>query len=258
MILKKNKPRVLFWDIETSFNVVAAFSLYNDYAINHRNILQERHLISVSWKWQGDKEVHSVSIADNARLFAEDPHNDYHVLLKIEELFREADVVIHHYGDKFDLPMVNARLAFHNIAPLPPVITIDTKKLASRHFRFNSNRIDYLAQFFGFGKKIDTDPALWLRCLRGERKAIKEMIEYNKHDVVLLEKVYERLAPFVPARFNRNLLSERPVCPSCGSIKLHKHGTRKTTTREYDRYQCQSCGKWSSGTKATRKVEVAR
>lgn len=248
---KMNKePRILLWDIETSFNIVAAFSLFNEHPINHRNILQERHIISVSWKWLGEKKVHSISVADDGARFAVNPHDDYPILVRMQELFEEADAVVHHYGDKFDLPMINARMVFHGLAPLPPIVQIDTKKIASKYFRFNSNRLDYLGIFLGVGKKIDTEPGLWLRCLKGEKKAVEEMVAYNKEDVRLLERVYMKLRPFARAQINQQLfLDKEDVCQKCGSKHVQHRGYRYTITKKYRRFQCTACGSWGASRK---------
>lgn len=246
----RNKPKILIWDIETSFNVVAAFSLFNEHPINHRNILQERHIISVSWKWLGEKKIHSVSVADDPVRFNNDPCDDSLILAKMRKVFMEADAVVHHYGDKFDLPMINARLAYYDMEPLPPVIQIDTKKIASKHFRFNSNKLDYLGIFLGVGKKIDTDPNLWMRCLKGDITAVHEMVKYNKQDVALLEKVYLRLRPFARVQLNQQLFKDKKdVCPKCGGKHLQYHGHRYTVEYKYRRFQCVSCGSWGSSNK---------
>jgi hypothetical protein len=249
-ITSNKKPKIILWDIETTHNIIAAFDLYNPNPVS--NILQEKYMISVAWTELGSGKVNSVSVLD-------DPDGtDKTIVETILDVFSTADAVVAHYGDKFDMRFFNSRVAFWGLDPPAPVIQIDTWKIAKSRFKFNSNKLDYLGKFLGLGRKSPTEWGLWIRCLNGEKKAIREMVAYNKQDIILLEKVYERLAPFVPARFNLNLLSDKPVCPSCGSTKLHRHGTRKTVTREYERYQCQSCGKWSSGTKAIKSVEVAR
>jgi len=244
------EPNILVWDIETSFNVVATFSLFNDAPINHRNVLQEWNIISVSWKWLGEKKVHSISVADDAAMFEANPGNDYAICVKMQELFEKADAVVHHYGDKFDLPKVNARLAFHRLAPLKPVVQIDTKKIASKHFKFNSNRLDYLGIFLGVGQKIDTPPDLWLRCLYGDKKAVEEMVRYNKGDVKLLEAVFNVLYPFAALSINKRLfLDKDDICPKCGGKHLQYRGYRYTLARKYRRFQCTDCGSWGHSRK---------
>ena len=42
-IIKKRKPVVIAWDIETTHNIIAAFDLYNPNPVS--NILQEKYMI---------------------------------------------------------------------------------------------------------------------------------------------------------------------------------------------------------------------
>lgn len=242
--------KIIAWDIETTHNIIAAFDLYNPNPV--ANILQEKYIISASWTEIGSGKIRSVSVLD-------DPAGtDATVVADLLEVFNTADAVVAHYGDKFDMRFFMSRVIYWGFNPPPPVIQIDTYKIAKSKFKFNSNKLDYLGKFLGVGEKKKTENGLWLRCLAGDTKAIKEMIVYNKQDVQLLVDVYNKLAPFVPARMNRNLHSTVPCCPLCGENKLQHRGTRKTITREYVRYQCQSCGKWSSSTNAIKTVEVAQ
>lgn len=244
--MRNSGPRVLFWDIETSHNVVAMFDLFQDHT-SHDNILQEKYIICAAYKWKGEKKVSSVSVLDDAERFNRSHIDDYHVVKTLHDVLSEADVIIAHYGDKFDVKMFNARAVFHGLKPLPPVIQVDTHKMARRRFKFNSNRLDYLGKYFGLGSKIKTDLSLWLRCLKGDRAAVKEMVRYNKGDVTLLEKIYYKLLPYSLLAINMNLFKDGgEACPSCGSSNIQHRGFRYTKTRKYKRMQCQDCGSWSS------------
>lgn len=235
-------PRVLLWDIETAHNIIAAFDLYNPNPAT--NVLQEWYIICAAWKWLGEKTTHSVSLLDSPNLFRKDPTNDRHVVSILHDTISSADAIVAHYGDNFDIKRLNARLAFHKFSPLPPVIQIDTYKIAKSKFKFNSNKLDYLAQVLGFEGKTPTSPGLWLRALRGDVSAIKEMVVYNKQDVIVLEKVYNALRAFVPAKANRLLFDTRAACPSCGGEHINYRGYTFTKARKYRRYQCLDCGAW--------------
>jgi len=239
------EPKILFWDVENSHNIVATFNLFKAF-IPHDNILQHWFMFCASWKWAGKDKVHTVSLLDDPLRFKEDHTDDYYVIAKIHEALSEADAVVAHNGDRFDMKKFNARAIQHGFQPIPEVIQIDTLKIAKAKFNFNYNKLDFLGEYLGVGKKIKTDNELWLRCLRGERKALKEMLHYNKQDVVVLEKVYDKLKPYVPAKVNFNLFKSTgtQVCPSCGGNHTHRSGIRRTRTREYYRYQCQGCGHW--------------
>lgn len=235
-----NKPRVLIFDIETSLAVAGVFTLY-PHDISHQAILEERYIICASWKWLDEKKVHSVSVADKGRI-----SDDANVVKKLHDVLSRADATITHNGIQFDHKILNTRIIKHRLSPLPDMIKIDTLQIAKRHFGFMRKRLDYLGKYLGLGEKIKTDFGLWLKCLRGDRKAIAEMVRYNKQDVRLLAKVYDQLAPFADAKLNMNLVNYHPSahegCPSCGSKNIRPNGVRYNKVSAVRRYQCNDCG----------------
>lgn len=241
--------RILFYDIETTHNIVAVFALYGEDYINPDNLLQERYIISAAWKWAGEKKVSSVATTDDRRRYTKNPHDDYHVVKTLYDAVASADVIVAHNGDKFDLRYLATRALAHGLPPLPPVQSIDTLKVAKARFKFNSNRLTYLGKFLGLGEKLDTSKGLWLRVLRGEAAAVKEMVAYNKQDVLLLEAVFNKLKPYVKIRLECD-----GSCPRCGSERLQSRGVYRTAAKEYQRFRCQDCGGWTSATKSGQRV----
>lgn len=170
------------------------------------SILSERYIICAGWKWEGESKVHTVSVLDDPKRFEANPHDDYYVVSKLQDVLGEAGVLVHHNGDSFDQRYVATRALIHGMPPTPPVTTIDTCKVAKCKFLFNSNKLDYIAKVLGVGRKKVTSPGLWMRVLQGDPKAVKEMVgAYNKQDVLLLEKVFKKLQPYIPNHVNREL-----------------------------------------------------
>lgn len=238
-------PRILLWDVESSYNLVLSFEVGYDKSIPYQNILTERHLYCISYKWLGEKKIHTISILDDAKRFKKDIHDDYYVVNEFRKVLEQADAQVFHYGTRFDVPMLNARLAFHKLSPVPKIATIDTKNLASRQFRFNSNRLDYLAQFLGYKGKLPNPGDLWTKCWKGDVEAIQHMAKYNRQDVEINEYVYEALVPFMRNNpLNHNQFTKELVCPSCGGTHIQRRGTELTRTTKYNRFQCMDCGAW--------------
>lgn len=238
----KKKPLVRVWDIETGFNVVATHALFNKFPIRHRNILSERYIICGSWKTLGKTTTHSVSQLDDMARFEKDPLDDAYVVGKLYEMLEGTDAIIAHYGDQFDMKRFNARALVHGYDPLPKIIQIDTWKMANQKFAFNNNRLDYLGQYLKLGNKIHTDPDLWMDCLQGKKGAVRDMVTYNKQDVHLLEKVYLKLRPWVPAHVNHRLFDDRDICRHCGSDHIQYRGETVLKFNTYPSFQCQTCG----------------
>lgn len=238
-----SEPRILLYDLETSLETVTVFSLkYNDF-IAPESIVTERHIISVCYKWLGEKKVHSISLLDDPKRFAKDIHDDCYVVEKFREVLAEADVVVGHNSDKFDNPYTRTRILFHGLSPLPPITSIDTYKVAKSVFMFNSCKLDYIGKYLKVGQKKHTTSGLWMRVFNGDKKAIREMVEYNKQDVLLLERVFLKLRPYMSNHINRELFG-KTGCPRCGSNKVQSRGIHKAISRVYQRFCCTSCGGW--------------
>lgn len=251
------EPKIILWDIETSHNIAAIFRLFEDYT-SHENIIQERYIICASWKELGSKEVFSVSVLDNPKLYAKDPHDDRYVVETLHKVLSSADVIIAHNGDAYDTKFAEGRMLAHNLPPLPPIPSIDTLKIAKSRLLLNSNKLDYIARYLKIGQKVHTNNELWLRVLQGDKKAIREMVEYNKYDVVLLEKVFMRLRPYAANHINRMLFGQTDGCPRCGSKHVQSRGTHKAISRVYNRFQCVDCGGWYREVKAINKPLTKR
>lgn len=236
--VRAHQPKILLWDLETFPNLVTSWGLRVDGYLSSDNIVQERTIICASWKLLGKAGIRSVCVT------AAVPVDDRQVVETLHEIVSGVDAVIAHNGDSFDMRWLNARIAFHGLTPLPPVIQIDTKKIAKRKFNFNSNKLDYLAKYLQVGKKIKTEFDLWKECLAGDEKALAKMVRYNRHDIVILEAVYKKLAPYVPYHVNQRLFTIRPVCSHCGDSSVQSRGWSYTKERKYRRYQCQKCGNW--------------
>jgi hypothetical protein len=237
------EPKILIWDIETSHNIAAIFRLFEDYT-SHENILQERFVICAAWKWLGEEKVSAVSILDDPKRYAKDPCDDRYVLEELHAVLSEADVIIAHNGDQYDIKFAEGRMLFHGLPALPPIPSIDTLKVAKSRLLLNSNKLDYLGRYLGLGKKIKTSNDLWIGVLKGDRASIKEMVTYNKQDVILLEKVFLKLRPYCANHINRQLLGDGDGCPRCGSAKVQRRGIHKAISRTYQRFQCQACYGW--------------
>lgn len=246
------EPRIILYDIETTHNLVAVFRLFgedNRY-INHENMVRERYIVSVAWKVLGEKTVHAVSVLDDPKRYKANPHDDRHVCDVLHDVLSSADIIVAHNGDAYDIKFTEARMLYHGLSPLPPILKIDTKKIAKDRFLFNSNRLDYLGMFLKVGRKLETEKGLWLKVLAARSdapQAIRKMVRYNKGDILLLERIFYKLRPYMPNLLNRELIGQeggKGLCPRCGSIKVQSRGIHRSITQAYRRFACQDCGGW--------------
>lgn len=221
--VKVKKIKRLFWDIETSPNVGLFFSAGFGMNINHDAIIVERKIICIAYKWEHEKKVHVLRWDEN--------QDDREMLIEFSKVAEEADEMVAHYGNHFDLPWFRTRILYHKLPPTPIFKTIDTKVLASKYFYFNSNKLDYISNFLGHGRKLHTDFDLWKKILIDKcEKSLDYMCKYCGIDVVRLESVYHDLARFVPVRTHAGVYAglDKWTCPRTGSKNVVKQKTRVT------------------------------
>jgi hypothetical protein len=221
---EKPRFRRLFADIETSPNVVLSWRVGYDIRLDPDNILFERKIICIGYKWEGEDKVHV--------LRWDERQDDSEMLGRFVEIAKGADEIVGHFLDRFDLPWIRTRCLLHGFDPLPPFKTVDTKAWASKYFYFNSNKLDYIASVLGFGHKIKTDFDLWKKVLLdGSKKALDQMCQYCAKDIILLEKVFHKLQGCSKSKTHVGVLQggEKWSCSHCGSTDMHKAKTRVTS-----------------------------
>lgn len=190
---EKNKPkRKLFFDIETSPNIVTSWRVGYNIDISYESIIKERAVICIAYKW---------SDSDNIKCLSWNNGDDESILRAFVKVVEKADEVITHNGDRFDIKWLRTRCLHHGI-PFPNKLnSIDTLKFARSNFYLNSNRLDYIGRYTNSGEKIKTPSNLWTKVvLENDETALQEMVDYCIQDVLLLEEVYNKLQNYVPIK----------------------------------------------------------
>jgi predicted PolB exonuclease-like 3'-5' exonuclease len=228
----------LFFDIETSYNIGKFWSAGWNKTITPKDIIHERSVICISWKWEGEDKVHNLKWDKN--------QCDKTMLEKFSKIIAKADEVIGHNGDRFDIKWLRTRCLYHRIAFPTYIRSLDTLKKVRSMFNFQSNKLDYIANFLGFGHKVETGGLeLWDDIiLRKDEKAMEKMLEYCDHDVVLLEDVYRTISSYIKpnTHVGKHLGNGKASCPNCGSkdTMLVKNVFTPTGTLKR-KMQCKCC-----------------
>ena len=234
------KRKRLYFDIETSPNIGLFWSAGYKQKIDYSNIIKERAIIFICYKWEDEKQVYSLNWDKS--------QSDKKLLQEFIKVANQADELVGHNGDKFDLPWIRTRCLYHRIDLFPKYTTIDTLKLSRRQFRFNSNRLDYIASFLGIGKKIKTDFNLWKDIVLNKcEKSMAKMIDYCKQDVRLLEQVHKELRLHDTPKTHYGVIETGDIrtCPECGSNNIHISKTRILASgNKQIQYRCNDCGKY--------------
>lgn len=243
---KFNQPspaKILIFDIE---NAPVETYVWNTQVwkafVAHNQIGHDWFMLTWSAKWLYDSEI----ICDRLTVKEAKKKDDSRLVKNLWNLFDEADIVVAHNANKFDIPMANTRFILNGLPPVRPYRIIDTLEVARKGFRFTHNKLDYLGELFGIGHKIDTTFGLWKGCLKGDENSLQEMSDYNKQDVLLLEEVYLRLRGWIKSHPNLNLyVNNEKVCSACGSRNLKEKGEYTTAVNSYKSFQCNDCGGFS-------------
>lgn len=202
---------------------------------------QDWFMICWSAKWSDSDQVLSGVLKPGEAK----RQDDKRIVAGLADLIRKADIVVAHNGNAFDLKMLNTRLVHHGLDPVGQTQTIDTLQIARSTFRFTSNKLDYLAKFLGLPGKHKTTFRLWEDCYHGSKNALAEMVDYNRQDVIVLERVFQRLRPHAKTlpRLVDAVEYMQDVCPSCGHAKFRKDGYYRTKANTYPRFRCSACGR---------------
>jgi hypothetical protein len=238
--------KILLVDIETAPSLGWVWQKWEANVLDFKS---DWYILSFAYKWAHESTVHVYGLDDFAG-YKRHPENDKALSKKLWKLLDEADIVVAHNGDAFDLPKINTRFLTHQLPPPTPYKTIDTLKIARKVFAFDSNKLDDLGRYLGVGRKIpNTGFHLWKGCMSGDPESWRKMKEYNGHDVELLEKVYYLVRAWDKGHPNVNQ-GQLEACPKCSSTNVQRRGFEYTLLRKKQRYQCQNCsGWWATGAK---------
>lgn len=250
-------PKVLLYDLETSPNIGFTWGTRETDVIK---IIHPRQIISIAWKWLGEDDVKVLSLPSFPG-YKRDRRDNKALMQEISKLFEEADIVVGHNVKRFDDRRANTDLIKHGFQPPPPHSQVDTLEFARFMFDFNSNKLGDLGDFLGLGSKVKHPGfEMWEKCLAGDPKAWALMELYNKGDVILLEKVYLKLRPWMK---NHPALTPRDraffACPYCHSKRIEGRGHRYTKLAKVQRFRCldRDCGKWSTGRIVNRELRLS-
>lgn len=237
-------PKILFIDIETAPVLANVWRLFKE-NVGLNQIEKDWHLLSYSAKWfkAPEDEVLYSDQRDET-----DIEDDTRLLTELWELLNEADIVITQNGIRFDTPKIKSRMIIKGFKPFSSFKQIDTLVIAKKTFGFTSNKLEYMTdklctkykkskhgKFAGF--------ELWKECLAGNIEAWEEMEEYNKFDVLSLEELYMKLAPWFDKHPNFNLYSNKNTFKcNCGCGELVPDGYAYTQVSKFQRYKCTECG----------------
>lgn len=217
-------------------------------------IIEPPGMLCFAVRWVGTGEV---------EFYSEWADGQEAMIQAVHSVLDEADIVVGYNSDNFDIKHINAQLALQGMTPPRPYKKIDLMHESRANFRWFSGKLDFLGQQLVGDKKTEHEGfTLWVKCMSQNnddpavREARAKMEEYNRQDVLLTEKVYIKMLPWLKKAPHMGLFMETDQnrCPHCGSTSLVEDDASsvKAQTTTYLLQYCADCSAWSRTTMRAR------
>lgn len=233
-----NKPKILYYDIETTPMRVWTFRLGKQH-VNHKQIVDgdKVDIICITYCWDKGPAMElnwNYNKQDSSKM-----------IKAFDKIVKEADITIGQNSDNFDVKHINTQRLLHKLPPFPEWAdcTDDTLKQLRRHFKFPSSSLDYISSVLGFGGKVKMCMQDWIDIVEKNKNGLKsfnKMIKYGKKDVVDTRKVFKVLKPYIKPKFNMATFTQTFCCTNCGSKDIRKKRISIAGKTRYQNFYCNS------------------
>lgn len=226
--------KILYLDIETRPILAYTWGLWNQ-NIGLNQIVDKGGLLCFGAKWGGSRTT---------EFYSEWEDGQEEMVRQAHRLISEAEAIVTYNGDRFDLPKLMGEFVQIGLRPPAPPTSIDVYKTVKK-LGLPSGKLAFVGPFLKLGNKVKHEGfGLWTDTMKGDLKAQARMTKYCLQDVNLLEKVYNKLRPYVK---NHPHTGSHGDCGACGSAHIQSRGYRRTKTFKIQRLQCVACGAWQDG-----------
>lgn len=223
--------KVLLLDLELTYAIYYAFPSKKPQYLSSRQVKQHQSCVCGAWKWLDETSVQSIATTTG---------NDSSIAKKLHKVMTDADIIVAHNADAFDIKHANTMFINHGLGPIPETKSIDTLKVARKYFAFSGNDLDSLSK--RFGGKGKSDKPDWIKLTERDKKEIAKATKYCEGDVRELERVFIALRPYISKMPHLKLSSVPTECPCCKSKRVISKGSAFDGYRMYKRMKCQECG----------------
>lgn len=233
-------------DLEVGAELVRKYG--HDYKPRIVSRVKDFFLLSFAYKEKG-KKAKCYALPDFPN-FKHDVRDDSALCGKLHDILMDADIVIGHNIRDFDRKVWNTRLLANGYSVPSPYFLNDTLKIVRSQFMLNNNTLDWTAKFLGVGAKRKSkkfsQKQLFEECENGNKKAYKELKKYNIEDVVINEKVWDKIKAFKNTALDIIPKGVEAFCTFCHATRdeIQSRGDRRYADGYYNRYQCKECDKW--------------
>tara|TARA_R110000850_G_scaffold72024_11_gene158724 strand:- start:25755 stop:26714 length:960 start_codon:yes stop_codon:yes gene_type:complete len=216
-----NPFKVLVYDIETCQVPAMVFWTGKTY-INHKQLKEEPKIISISYKWLGTDEVHSVEWDSD--------HCDEQLMRDFLPIYNQSNMVVGYNNDNFDNKWINARAVKHRLDVNLHVKSFDVYKQAKRIIKIPSYSMAYLCKYFGVTLKQSHEGIkMWEMIQSGtveqQREYLDKMLAYNVGDIISTEELYLGMRKYFGHKTHLGVIlgEGKDTCPNCGGSNIEEY-----------------------------------
>jgi uncharacterized protein YprB with RNaseH-like and TPR domain len=121
---------------------------------------------------------------------------DKRIVKSLIQCMSQFDAVVTYYGTNFDIPFTRTRayahgLDFFNIGAIKH---IDLYWVVRSKLKMSRNSLEKATKLFGIEGKNHVDMDIWRRAKVGNKKALEYVLDHNIRDVVILERLMDKLS----------------------------------------------------------------
>lgn len=120
---------------------------------------------------------------------------DKRLVKDLIDAIREFRIIIGYNSDVFDIPFVRAK-ALHYDLDFPEygdLFTWDLYYTVKSKLRLSRKSLANVCDYLNIPGKTPIDKDVWRRAKYGDPKALKEVLDHNFGDVIILEKLHNKL-----------------------------------------------------------------
>ena len=123
---------------------------------------------------------------------------DKRVCEQLVDALKKFTLIYTYYGTGFDIPFIRTRCLMNGVKFITrgEVEHRDAYYLARRCLKLHRNSLDNVCSTLGIKGKTHLDHKFWILANSGNPEALEYILDHNKADTVILEKVHEILAEF--------------------------------------------------------------
>jgi uncharacterized protein YprB with RNaseH-like and TPR domain len=123
--------------------------------------------------------------------------DDKELVKSIRDALVNYDIWVTWNGKLFDVPVLNGRLIFHGLEPLPPKMHIDLMyKATGSSVRIGRRSLQSVSEYFDVpNRKTPLSVRIWDRAMAGDESAYSLIAEHCDADVLVTRDVFNVLKP---------------------------------------------------------------